>query len=170
MTMNLIAFEFDPFFIGSSVAIFVMVTVLLTIGLLFAAAKLVNSGKVKININGDDDKSLEVEAGTTLLNTLSSNGILLPSACGGGGSCGVCRCKVFDGGGDLVPTEESHITRGEARENWRLACQVKVKQDMDISIPEEIFGIKKWEATVVRNYNVASFIKEFVVVLYFEKS
>ena len=98
-----------------------------------------------------------------MLSTLGSSKIFLPSACGGGGTCAMCKCKVIDGGGDVLPTEEGHLSRAEQKDKVRLACQVKVKEDMTIEIPEEIFGIKKWEGTVVRNYNVASFIKEFVV-------
>ena len=154
-----------PAYIGMSVVLFLVLIVLLSFAIIFASSKLVNTGKVKITINGDDSKSIETEAGSTLLNTLSSNGILLPSACGGGGTCGVCKCQVLEGGGELLPTEESHITRGEAKENWRLSCQVKIKQDMDIEIPAEVFGINKWECEVVSNDNVATFIKEFVVKL-----
>jgi len=144
-----------------TIAVFLLVIVLLVSLLLFAKAKLSPSGLMKIEINGE--KTIEVEAGSSLLSTLGNNGIFLPSACGGGGTCIQCTCQVLEGGGELLPTEEPHFTRKEAADNWRLGCQVKVKNDMKIQIPEEIFGIKKWEATVVRNYNVASFIKEFVV-------
>ncbi len=157
--------EANVWFIGASVLILLVIVFVLSAALMVAASKLVNTGDVKIVINDDEEKSLTTEAGGTLLNTLSGNGILLPSACGGGGSCGVCKCKIHDGGGDLLPTEESHISRREAKENWRLACQVKVKQDMEIEVPPEIFSIKKWECEVVSNKNVASFIKEFVVKL-----
>lgn len=152
-------------FIGSSAAVVLVITVLLSIALLIAAAKLVNSGPATITVNDDPSKAMTTEAGGTLLNTLSNNGVLLPSACGGGGSCGVCKCKVTDGGGELLPTEESFISRKEAKDNWRLACQVKVKQDMKIEVPAEVFSIKKWECEVVSNDNVATFIKEFVVKL-----
>ncbi len=145
--------------------VFLGVILALVFAILAAEAKLVNTGKVKIMINDDPDKNVETEAGGTLLNTLSSNGILLPSACGGGGSCGVCRCRVIEGGGDMLPTEEGHINRRDAKNNWRLACQVKVKQDMKIEVPHEIFDIGKWECEVVSNNNVATFIKEFVVKL-----
>ena len=119
------------------------------------------AGKVKITINGE--KEIEVDGGSTLLNTLSNEGIFLPSACGGGGTCIQCTCQVHDGGGSILPTEEPHFSKKEIADNYRLGCQVKVKEDMKISIPEEVFGVKKWEATVVSNYNVASFIKEFIV-------
>jgi Na+-transporting NADH:ubiquinone oxidoreductase subunit F len=131
--------------------------------LLFAQAKLVQSGDVTIKINGE--KEVVVPAGSTLLSTLSGQNVLLPSACGGGGTCAMCKCVVSEGGGDVLPTEEGHLSRSEKLGNVRLSCQVKVKNDMDIEIPEEIFGIKKWECEVVSNYNVASFIKEFVVRL-----
>jgi len=147
--------------IGLSIAVFLLVIILLVSLLLFAKAKLSPSGPVKITINGE--KTIEVESGSTLLSTLSNNKIFLPSACGGGGTCIQCKCQVSSGGGSLLPTEEPHFSRKEAADGWRLGCQVKVKEDMDIQVPEEVFGIKKWEATVVSNYNVASFIKEFVV-------
>lgn len=150
---------------GGTVAVTVvafLAIVLVLVGLLlFVKQKLAPSGPVKITINGD--KTIEVASGGTLLSTLGNEKIFLPSACGGGGSCVQCECHVNAGGGEALPTETPHFTRKELQHGIRLACQVKVKQDMDISIPEEIFGIKKWEATVVRNYNVATFIKEFVV-------
>ncbi len=151
--------------IAVGVVCLVLVVSLLVIVLLFAEGKLVNKGKVKILINGDKDKSPEVEAGGTLLNVLSNQGIFLPSACGGGGTCAMCMCQVKSGGGDILPTELTHISRTEAKANWRLACQVKVKEDMDIQVPDEVFSIKKWECTVASNDNVATFIKEFVVNL-----
>ncbi|MDP6909267.1 MAG: NADH:ubiquinone reductase (Na(+)-transporting) subunit F, partial [Flavobacteriales bacterium] len=119
------------------------------------------SGPVMLKINGGD--AVTVEAGSTLLGTLGSNKIFLPSACGGGGTCGMCECQVTEGGGEILPTEKPFFSRAEQKENWRLACQVKVKQDMEIQVPEEVFGIKEWEATVVSNDNVATYIKEFVV-------
>lgn len=140
---------------------FLVITLLLVSLLLFVKQKLSPSGPVKITIN--DEKVLEVPSGDTLLTTLGSEKIFLPSACGGGGTCIQCECHVLEGGGEALPTETPHFTRKELQSGARLACQVKVKQDMNITIPEEVFGIKKWEATVVRNYNVASFIKEFVV-------
>ena len=151
--------------IGMAAGVFLLMIFIMTMALLAAENKLVNKGSVKIRLNDDDDKSIETEAGGTLLNTLSSNGILLPSACGGGGTCGVCRCKITSGGGDLLPTEEGHITRKDAKEHWRLACQVKVKEDMEVEVPAEVFSINKWECEVVSNDNVATFIKEFVVRL-----
>ncbi len=144
-----------------TVLAFLTVILLLVALLLFVKQKLAPSGPVKITINGD--KTIEVPSGGTLLSTLGNEKIFLPSACGGGGSCIQCECHVHAGGGEALPTETPHFTRKDLQHGARLACQVKVKQDMDISIPEEIFGIKKWEAVVVRNYNVASFIKEFVV-------
>ncbi|ADF51300.1 MULTISPECIES: NADH:ubiquinone reductase (Na(+)-transporting) subunit F [Zunongwangia] len=145
----------------ASIVVFLILILLLVSILLGAKAKLIPSGPVKINVNGEKD--LEVSSGGTLLGTLGSEKLFLPSACGGGGTCIQCKCIVKEGGGTLLPTEEPHFTRKEIADGWRLGCQVKVKQDMKIQIPEEVFGIKKWEATVVRNYNVASFIKEFVV-------
>lgn len=146
-----------------AVVFFMVVTLVLVSLLLYAKAKLSPSGKIKITIN--DEKTIEVDGGGTLLNTLSNTGIFLPSACGGGGTCVQCTCQVMEGGGAILPTEEPHFSRKEIAANWRLGCQVKVKEDMDIKIPEEVFGIKKWECEVVSNYNVASFIKEFVVRL-----
>lgn len=145
----------------SSIAFSLILILILVTVLLIAKAKLLPSGKVKITINGD--KVIEVGAGGTLLGTLGDNKIFLPSACGGGGTCVQCECHVNSGGGEILPTETPHFTRKEISHGVRLACQVKVKQDMDITIPDEVFGIKKWEATVVSNYNVSSFIKEFIV-------
>jgi Na+-transporting NADH:ubiquinone oxidoreductase subunit F len=145
----------------ATVAAFLLITLILVSVLLFVKQKLSPSGPVKIMINGE--REIEVASGDTLLTTLSSNKIFLPSACGGGGTCIQCECHVNEGGGEALPTEVPHFSRRELKEGARLACQVKVKQDMNISIPEEVFGIKKWDAVVVRNYNVASFIKEFVV-------
>ncbi len=144
-----------------SIVVFLVFILALVSIILFAKAKLSPSGKVKLTINGE--KTIEVDAGSTLLSTLGNNKIFLPSACGGGGTCIQCKCQVHSGGGAILPTEEPHFSRKEQADNWRLGCQVKVKEDMEIEVPEEVFGIKKWEATVVRNYNVASFIKEFVV-------
>jgi Na+-transporting NADH:ubiquinone oxidoreductase subunit F len=131
--------------------------------LLYAKKKLTPQGDVKITIN--DEKEITTSPGSTLLSTLSAEKIFLPSACGGGGTCGMCKCQVFDGGGDILPTEKGFFTRKEAHNHWRLGCQVKVRSDMKIGIPKEIFGIKKWECEVVSNRNVATFIKEFVVRL-----
>lgn len=145
----------------ATVTAFLLITLVLVGLLLFVKQKLSPSGPVTITINGE--KKVEVGSGGTLLSTLGNQKIFLPSACGGGGTCIQCECHVLSGGGEALPTETPHFTRKELKEGARLACQVKVKQDMNITIPEEVFGIKKWEATVVRNYNVASFIKEFVV-------
>jgi len=146
-----------------SIVAFLVLILLMVIMLLYAKAKLVNSGDVKIKINGENE--IDVAAGSTLLTTLGNAKIFLPSACGGGGSCLQCKCKVLSGGGDPLPTEIPNFTRKELAEGWRLGCQVKVKQDMVIEVPEEVFGIKKFEATVYSNYSVASFIKEFIVEL-----
>lgn len=144
-----------------TVAVFLVVVLALTSMLLFAKAKLSSSGSVKITINGE--KELEVDGGDTLLSTLSNQGIYLPSACGGGGTCVQCVCQVRKGGGAILPTEEPHFSRKEIADDYRLGCQVKVKEDMDIEVPEEVMGIKEWEAEVVSNYNVSTFIKEFIV-------
>ncbi|MBS4012883.1 MAG: NADH:ubiquinone reductase (Na(+)-transporting) subunit F [Bacteroidetes bacterium] len=149
--------------IGLSIAIFFIVMLLLVALLLYARAKLVPSGPVKIVIN--KDKELVADSGSTLLNTLAQNSIYLPSACGGGGTCAMCKCQVFSGAGSILPTEVGYFTRKQIQENWRLSCQVKVRADIEIGIPKEIFGIKKWECEVVSNDNVATFIKEFVVKL-----
>ena len=146
-----------------SVIIFLGVVLLLVGMLLYARNKLVAQGDVQLTIN--EEKELTVSPGSSLLTTLSEEKIYLPSACGGGGTCGMCKCQVIDGGGEILPTETSHISRKEQKDNWRLGCQVKVKEDMKIQIPNEIFGIKKWECEVVSNRNVATFIKEFVVKL-----
>jgi len=147
----------------TSIVVFVIIMVLLVTILLQAKAKLAPSGPVTLTINGE--KEVQVESGSTLLSTLSNEKIFLPSACGGGGTCAMCKCQVTEGGGEILPTETGFFTRKEVSENYRLGCQVKVKQNMKVVIPEEIFGIKKWECEVVSNYNVASFIKEFVVKL-----
>ena len=146
-----------------SILAFLALILLMVFMLLYAKSKLVNSGAVKIKINGENE--IEVGGGSTLLTTLGNNKIFLPSACGGGGSCLQCKCKVLDGGGEPLPTEIPNFSRKELADGWRLGCQVKVKQDMIIEVPEEIFGIKKFEAKVYSNYNVASFIKEFIVEL-----
>ena len=145
----------------SSVLVFLIVVLFLVGILLYIKAKLSPSGKITIKINGE--KEIIVDGGSTLLSTLSSNGIFLPSACGGGGTCVQCTCQVHEGGGGILPTESPHFSRKEIADNYRLSCQVKVREDMDIHIPEEVFGVKKWEATVVSNYNVATYIKEFIV-------
>lgn len=143
--------------------IFLAVTVLLVGMLLFAKAKLAPSGPVKIRIN--DEKEIDVTAGSSLLSTLANEKIFLPSACGGGGTCAMCKCQVEKGGGSILPTEVGYFTRKQILDNWRLGCQVKVRENLEIKIPAEVFGIKKWECEVVSNRNVATFIKEFVVKL-----
>ena len=145
--------------------VFTLVILALSLMLIVARQKLVAQGDVKIIINGNEDAPLFVKQGSSLLSSLADNNIFLPSACGGGGTCAMCECHVPSGGGDVLPTELNHLTRKEVAEHKRLACQVQVRQDMEIHIPEEIFGIKKWECEVVSNYNVSTFIKEFVVEL-----
>jgi len=147
----------------ASIIIFLIVIMFLVAMLLFARKKLTPQGEVTLTIN--DEKKLTVNPGSTILTTLSTEKIFLPSACGGGGTCAMCKCQVLEGGGSILPTEVGYFTRKEAQNNWRLGCQVKVKEDMSIAIPPEIFGIKKWECEVVSNRNVATFIKEFVVKL-----
>lgn len=147
-----------------SVIVFSVLILVLVALLLFAKTKLTPSGTVKININAGD-RELTVSPGSSLLSTLSNEKIFLPSACGGGGSCGMCKCRVVRGGGSILPTEVGFFSRKQIQNQWRLGCQVKVKEDLDIVIPEEILGIKKWECEVVSNRNVATFIKEFVVKL-----
>ncbi|MDP6850890.1 MAG: 2Fe-2S iron-sulfur cluster-binding protein, partial [Planctomycetota bacterium] len=151
--------------IGLGVLMFSIVVMAMIALLLWAKGKLVQSGPVTITVNEDNDKAMSCLAGNTLLTTLSEQKLFIPSACGGGGTCGQCRVQVHDGGGDLLPTEEGHISRGDAKESWRLACQVKVKEDMAIEVEPEIFSVKKWECEVISNNNVATFIKEFVVQL-----
>jgi Na+-transporting NADH:ubiquinone oxidoreductase subunit F len=147
----------------TSVIVFLVIILILVVIILVAKAKLMPSGNVKVTIN--KEKELSVPMGGTLLNTLQANEIFLSSACGGGGTCGECRCRVTEGGGEILPTEKGHFTRKEQLNDWRLSCQVKVKDNMSIVIPESVFGIKEWECEVVSNRNVASFIKEFVVKL-----
>ncbi len=143
---------------------FAVITLVLVAALLYAKARLTVSGDVAIDIN-DGKKVLAAEAGGTLLSTLSANDIYLPSACGGKGSCGMCKCRVTEGGGEILETEKGFFTRREQKDSWRLGCQVKVKGDMKISVPEEVLGVRKWECEVVSNRNVATYIKEFVVKL-----
>ncbi|MBH3300791.1 NADH:ubiquinone reductase (Na(+)-transporting) subunit F [Serratia sp. BNK-17] len=142
------------------VAMFTAIVMVLVLLILFAKSKLVNTGDIAVEINGDLDKSFHAPAGDKLLNVLSSQGIFVSSACGGGGSCGQCRVVIKEGGGDILPTELSHINKREAKEGCRLACQVNVKQNLKIELPEEIFGVKKWECEVISNDNKATFIKE----------
>lgn len=147
------------------IAAFTLVALLIVSVLLFARSKLVNSGSVKIIVNGDESQPIECAAGSTLLATLADKKIFIPSACGGGGTCAQCLVNIDEGGGDLLPTEEGHISRGMAKEGCRLSCQVKVKNDMRIRVPDSVFSVKKWECDVVSNGNVATFIKEFKVRL-----
>ncbi len=145
------------------VVMFTAIVLSLVAVILFARSRLVSSGDVEIEINGE--KTIKVPAGGKLLQTLSENDLFLPSACGGGGSCAQCKCVVNEGGGSILPTEESHFTPREAKEGWRLSCQTPVKQDMKIEVPEEVFGVKQWECEVVSNPNVATFIKELTLKL-----
>ncbi|MDD3741304.1 MAG: NADH:ubiquinone reductase (Na(+)-transporting) subunit F [Bacteroidales bacterium] len=147
----------------SAITVFLVVIILLVIMLLYAKKKLTPQGEVAITIN--DDKVIEVQPGSSLLQTLSENKIFVPSACGGGGTCGMCKCRILDGGGTILPTETGFFKRKEQQNYWRLACQVKVRNDLKIELPKEVMGVKKWECEVVSNRNVATFIKEFVVKL-----
>lgn len=147
-------------FVLISIGVFQLVIVALTTGLLYARKRLTPQGEVALTIN---DEEFKVPPGNTLLTTLSNQGIYLPSACGGGGTCGVCKCQVLEGAGSILPTETGFFSRKEQNDNWRLSCQVKVRQDLKIKIPEEILGIRKWDCEVVSNKNVATFIKELKV-------
>ncbi len=147
------------------VVMFTAVVLALVVVILAARSKLVSSGDVTIHINEDPEKTITVPAGGKLLQTLADKGIFIPSACGGGGTCAQCKCQVLNGGGSMLPTEESHFTMREARDGWRLSCQVAVKQDMELEIEDEVFGVKKWECTVESNPNVATFIKELTLRL-----
>ncbi|MDP3644351.1 MAG: NADH:ubiquinone reductase (Na(+)-transporting) subunit F [Bacteroidota bacterium] len=151
------------FVVISSIVAFLVIVLVLVSALLYARAKLTAVGQVQISIN--DEKEVTVNPGSSLLSTLSESGIFLPSACGGGGTCAQCRCQVVEGGGSILATETDHFTRKEQQEHWRLGCQVKVREDMKIKVPEHILGVKKWECEVVSNNNVATYIKEFVVKL-----
>lgn len=153
----------SPLIILSAIVVFLLVISLLVAVLLYAKKKLTPQGEVTLTIN--DEKEIKVEPGGTVLSTLSNNGIYLPSACGGGGTCAMCKCQVLEGGGTILPTEVGYFTRRQQNDNWRLGCQVKIREDIKIKVPEEVMGIKKWECEVVSNKNVATFIKEFVVKL-----
>ncbi len=155
--------EINSLIITTSLVVFLGVVLLLVIVLLIAKRYLVTSGDVKITLNGE--KEMQVAAGTSLLNAMSNAGIFLPSACGGKGSCAQCRCQVEQGGGEILPTETVHFSRKQIKDNWRLGCQVKVKSDMSIKVPESVLGVKEWECEVISNRNVATFIKEFIVAL-----
>ncbi len=159
--MTILAAQFTVILI--SIGVFLLVILALVSMLLYAKAKLSPQGEVQLTIN--DEKVYTVSPGATILSTLSNEKIFLPSACGGGGTCGMCKCQVLEGGGSILPTETSFFTRKEQQSQWRLGCQVKIREDMKIRIPEEVLGIKKWECTVISNRNVATFIKEFVVQL-----
>ena len=147
------------------VVMFTAIVLALVAVILAARSRLVATGNVHIDINDDAEKGIDAPAGGKLLGTLADQGIFLSSACGGGGTCAQCRCQVLDGGGDILPTEEGHFTKGQIRDGWRLSCQVNVKQDMKIQVPEEFFGVKKWECEVIANNNVATFIKELTLKL-----
>lgn len=149
--------------IFGGVGLFTIVVMLLVVIILFARSRLVSSGDVHVEINGEPDKSITVPAGGKLLNTLADAGIYLSSACGGGGTCGQCKCQVYDGGGSILPTETGFFTRGQIKDGWRLSCQVAVKQDLKIQVAPDFFGVKQWECTVRSNDNVATFIKELVL-------
>ena len=149
--------------LGTSVVVFLLIILLFVALLLFVRAKLMPKGDVVININGEKD--VTVKPGGSLLSTLAAQKIFLPSACGGKGSCGQCRCRVPEGGGEILPTEKGFFTRKQIQDNWRLGCQVKVKENMKIVVPESVLGVKEWECTVISNKNVATFIKEFIVQL-----
>ena len=149
--------------IGISIAVFLAITLVMVILLLVAKRYLSPSGPVKVTLNGE--KTMEVASGGTLLGTMAVEGVFLPSACGGKGSCGQCRCQVVSGGGEILPTEAVHFSRKQIKDNWRLGCQVKVKGDLDVKVPESVLGVKEWECEVISNRNVATFIKEFKVKL-----
>ena len=148
----------DVMTIVVAIVAFLVVTLLLVALLLFAKAKLTSSGNVTIDIN-DGERVIETESGSTLLSTLANHQVFLPSACGGGGSCGMCKCQVMEGGGEILPTETGFINRKMAKDHWRLGCQVKVKEDMKIRVPESVLGVKKWECEVISNRNIS--IDEF---------
>jgi Na+-transporting NADH:ubiquinone oxidoreductase subunit F len=145
-----------------SIIVFLLVILMLVSVLLVARDKLSPKGEVNLHIN---DRELNVSPGSNLLSTLSSNGIFLPSACGGGGTCGMCKCQITEGGGSILPTETGFFTRKEQQNHWRLGCQVKIRENLTIKVPEAVMGIRKWECEVISNRNVATFIKEFVVKL-----
>ena len=149
--------------IGISIAVFLVSILVMVIILLVAKRYLSPSGPVKVTLNGE--KTMEVASGGTLLGTMAVEGVFLPSACGGKGSCGQCRCQVPEGGGEILPTETVHFSRKQLKDNWRLGCQVKVKGDMSVKVPESVLGVKEWECEVISNRNVATFIKEFKVKL-----
>ena len=156
------AANLTPTLVAAIIA-FVVITLILVAVLLFAKKKLTPSGNVTITINGE--KEITAPTGSSLLSTLSEQGIYLPSACGGGGSCGMCKCQVLEGGGEILPTEVNFFSRKQQQDHWRLGCQVKVKNDLKIQVPESVLGVKKWECEVISNRNISTFLKEFVVKL-----
>lgn len=153
----------DTNLIISSIIVFFIIIILLVMILLIAKRYLSPSGSVKITINGKE--TLEVEQGSSLLSTLSEQGVYLPSACGGKGSCGQCKCQITEGGGEILDSEKGQFSRKEIKDHWRLGCQAKVKSDMSIKVPDSVMGVKEWECTVIGNRNVATFIKEYKVQL-----
>lgn len=159
----MVLLEISGLTIGASVAVFLIIVLLLVVLLLVAKAKLMPSGNVKLTVNGE--KEIKTPIGGTLLGALQSGNIFLSSACGGGGKCGQCRAQVIEGGGDILPTEKVFFSRKQMKDHWRLACQTKVRNDMTVQVPDEVFGVKEYECTVVSNKNVATFIKEFIVAL-----
>ena len=154
----------DLVYVGSSVAVFTGLIIFLVFGIIIASKKLAPSGVIKIDIN-DGHKILELNPGKSLLSLLADEKIFLPSACGGGGTCAMCKCQVLEGGGNILPTETGHINKQQAKLGTRLACQLKVKNDLKIHVPDEVLEIRKFEGTVRSNRNVATFIKEFIVDL-----
>ena len=163
MIKMLIPLQAGSLTIVTGTAIFLAVTLLLVIVLLVAKHYLVHTGKVKITIN--NDREIEADSGKPLLSTMADCNVFLPSACGGKGSCGQCKVQVFEGGGDILPTEAVHFSRKQVKDHWRLACQVKVKDNLSIGVPASVLDIKEWECEVISNRNVATFIKEFIVAL-----
>jgi Na+-transporting NADH:ubiquinone oxidoreductase subunit F len=155
----------DMSIIYTGVFMFTAIVLALIAIILTARASLVSGGNVHIDINNDAERALDCSAGGKLLFTLAQRGVFLSSACGGGGTCGQCKVKIFSGGGDVLPTEMNHLNKRQVREGWRLGCQVAVKQDLKIEVPQEFLGVKRWECSVVSNNNVATFIKELVVAL-----
>ena len=141
------------------------IILLLVLVIIFARSKLVSTGNVSIEINGDASNPIVVPAGAKLLQTLADNNIFLASACGGGGTCSQCKCQVFEGGGSILAAEESHFNSTQQKDGWRLSCQVPVKNDLKIAVPEDVFGVKEWECEVISNENVATFIKELILKL-----
>ncbi len=151
--------------IALGIVAFTLIVNMMIFVILFARTRLVSTGDVTVEINGDPEKTITVPAGGKLLQTLAEQDLFLSSACGGGGTCAQCKCQVFDGGGSILATEEAHFNNREKKDFWRLSCQVPVKSDMKITVPDEVFGAKKWETTVKSNENVATFIKELILEL-----